>query len=211
MVELPSKPHSGSCSSVGNASNSLICVFPRRFGIGVYPSSQIYSSLYFVIELSHKLMMRKWEPKPNGTHACTRPPSANPYQAFNVPIGVAGTRGRRGEIAPAFRPLIAFGVRQRRAGHRPGEGQARPAQAQTAPDYTAVRAPLIAPIKTAPFARNILPENPTRPATLAIAQALASRRLLLQVQKQKCLQFTHGMILFWSCCTSGVHGRYGFQ
>src|SRR6202022_1296330 len=61
IVELPSKPHSGSCSSVGNESNSLICVLPRRFGVGVYPSSQIYSSLYFVIELSHELMMRKVE------------------------------------------------------------------------------------------------------------------------------------------------------
>jgi hypothetical protein len=27
----------------------LICVFPRRFGTGVYPSSHMYSSLYFVI------------------------------------------------------------------------------------------------------------------------------------------------------------------
>src|SRR6267143_5772527 len=59
MVELPSKPHSGSCSSVGNESNSLIFVLPRRFGVGVYPSSQIYSSLYLVIEVSHELMMRK--------------------------------------------------------------------------------------------------------------------------------------------------------
>src|SRR3984957_21130125 len=50
MVELPSKPHSGSWSSVGNDANSLICVLPRRFGVGVYPSSQIYSSLYLVIE-----------------------------------------------------------------------------------------------------------------------------------------------------------------
>src|SRR5882672_4283112 len=58
MVELPSKPQSGSCSSVGNESNSLICVLPRRFGVGVYPSSQIYSSLYLVIELSHELMMQ---------------------------------------------------------------------------------------------------------------------------------------------------------
>src|SRR6188768_3872430 len=57
MVEEPSKPHSGSCSSVGKAANSLICVLPRRFGVGVYPSSQIYSSLYFVIEISHELMM----------------------------------------------------------------------------------------------------------------------------------------------------------
>src|SRR3979409_583660 len=60
MVELPSKPHSGSCSSVGKELNSLICVLPRKFGVGVYPSSQIYSSLYLVIELSLELMMRKW-------------------------------------------------------------------------------------------------------------------------------------------------------
>ncbi len=33
-VELPSKPHSGSWSSAGKASNSLICVLPRRFGTG---------------------------------------------------------------------------------------------------------------------------------------------------------------------------------
>src|SRR5580698_10118826 len=66
MVELPSKPHSGSCSSVGNESNSLIWVLPRRFGTGVYPSSQIYSSLYFVIE-PLKLTMRKVRtPKPMG-------------------------------------------------------------------------------------------------------------------------------------------------
>src|SRR5882672_1862217 len=49
MVELPSKPHNGSCSSVGKLSNALICVLPRKLGVGVYPSSQMYSSLYFVI------------------------------------------------------------------------------------------------------------------------------------------------------------------
>src|ERR1041385_1217566 len=49
-VEEPSKPQSGSCSSVGKDANSLIWVLPRKFGVGVYPSSQIYSSLYFVIE-----------------------------------------------------------------------------------------------------------------------------------------------------------------
>ena len=48
-VELPSKPHSGRSSRLGNALYSLICVFPRKFGVGVYPSSQMYSSLYFVI------------------------------------------------------------------------------------------------------------------------------------------------------------------
>jgi len=52
MVELPSKPHSGNSSSVGKLSYVLIWVFPRRFGVGVYPSSQMYSSLYFVISES---------------------------------------------------------------------------------------------------------------------------------------------------------------
>ena len=33
-VELPSKPHIGSSSSVGNTSNSSILVLPRRFGTG---------------------------------------------------------------------------------------------------------------------------------------------------------------------------------
>src|SRR6187200_2602965 len=58
IVELPSKPQSGSCSSVGKLSNSLIWVLPRIFGTGVYPSSQIYSSLYFVIFVSHQLTNR---------------------------------------------------------------------------------------------------------------------------------------------------------
>src|SRR6266699_5836307 len=65
MVELPSKPHSGSCSSVGNESNSLICVLPRKFGVGVYPSSQMYSSLYFVIELSHVDDPKGGKPRPD--------------------------------------------------------------------------------------------------------------------------------------------------
>src|SRR6267154_3760430 len=96
IVELPSKPHSGSCSSAGNESNSLICVLPRRFGIGVYPSSQIYSSLYFVIELSHELMMRKVGNRSlKGHHKRTRPPSASRYQAIKVPIGNYGNSGQQ--------------------------------------------------------------------------------------------------------------------
>src|SRR6266702_7501410 len=57
MVDEPSKPHSGSCSSVGNEANSLICVLPRRFGVGVYPSSQIYSSLYLFMDPLLSLML----------------------------------------------------------------------------------------------------------------------------------------------------------
>src|ERR1700710_3213528 len=88
MVDEPSNPPSGSCSSVRKESNSLICVLPRRFGVGVYPSSQIYSSLYFVIELSHELMMqfKAGNRRPPVAHTSTRPPSANPYQAIKVPI-----------------------------------------------------------------------------------------------------------------------------
>ncbi len=49
-VELPSNPHIGSSSSLGNSLKSLIWVFPRRLGTGVYPSSQRYSSLYLVMQ-----------------------------------------------------------------------------------------------------------------------------------------------------------------
>src|SRR6185437_4761705 len=48
-VELPSKPHSGMSARAGVLSNDLIVVLPRRPGMGVLPSSQMYSSLYFVI------------------------------------------------------------------------------------------------------------------------------------------------------------------
>src|SRR5580698_6710452 len=49
MVELPSKPHLGRSASVGGFSNCLRRVLPRSSGTGCFPSSQIYSSLYFVI------------------------------------------------------------------------------------------------------------------------------------------------------------------
>src|SRR5580704_8518191 len=54
LVELPSKPHIGSSASVGKVSNSLTWVLPRRFATGVYPSSQIYSNLYFAIWVSEE-------------------------------------------------------------------------------------------------------------------------------------------------------------
>ena len=104
-----------------------------------------------------------------------------------MPIGAARDRSCGTEIAPAFRPPAAFGVRQSRAGNSAGKGRTGPVQAQIAPDYTAVRALLIAPIKTAPLGRNILPENQIRRATLTLAQALAGRWLLSSVQTRKCL------------------------
>ena len=58
LVDEPSKPQSGSCSRVGKLSNSLIWVLPRRFGTGVYPSSHMYSSLYFVIPVLSSVSMR---------------------------------------------------------------------------------------------------------------------------------------------------------
>src|SRR6267378_8514178 len=139
MVELPSKPHSGSCSSVGSASNSLICVLPRRFGIGVYPSSQIYSSLYFVIELSHELMMRKVGNRSLiGHHERTRPPSASFNQAIKVPIGTYGNFGQEGETLR----LLGFGSQFKGAaktrGLRFGQCSHGLGQAQMTPDFEAV-------------------------------------------------------------------------
>src|SRR5579862_3492084 len=49
MVELPSKPQRGRSARVGGFSNALIWVLPRSSGMGVLPSSQMYSSLYFVM------------------------------------------------------------------------------------------------------------------------------------------------------------------
>src|SRR5579862_150877 len=49
MVELPSKPHLGRSRRAGTRSNDLIRVLPRSSGMGFLPSSQMYSSLYFVI------------------------------------------------------------------------------------------------------------------------------------------------------------------
>ena len=43
-VELPSKPHIGSSSSVGNSSKSSIFVLPRRFGTGSYPLAVLASA-----------------------------------------------------------------------------------------------------------------------------------------------------------------------
>src|SRR5271165_6301122 len=49
MVELPSKPQLGTSASVGGFSNALSRLLPRRSGTGFLPSSQMYSSLYFVM------------------------------------------------------------------------------------------------------------------------------------------------------------------
>jgi hypothetical protein len=51
MVELPSKPQRGRSASVGGFSNALSRVLPRSSGTGFLPSSQMYSSLYFVMVL----------------------------------------------------------------------------------------------------------------------------------------------------------------
>src|ERR1700676_1233252 len=49
MVELPSNPQLGISARVGGCSNAFSRLLPRRSGTGVLPSSQMYSSLYFVI------------------------------------------------------------------------------------------------------------------------------------------------------------------
>src|SRR5258708_29560019 len=59
MVELPSKPQLGRSARVGGCSNALSSVLPRNSGIGVLPSSQMYSSLYFVMSAPRGGLFRK--------------------------------------------------------------------------------------------------------------------------------------------------------
>src|SRR6266481_3956640 len=112
-VELPSKPHSGSWAGVGNESNSLICVLPRKFGVGVYPSSHIYSSLYLVIEplLSFMLWMRETEALKVPAHvypAHVRPFVTKQLKCQSLQCGTR--RSRRGPSGRAH-----FLMRHRRA------------------------------------------------------------------------------------------------
>src|SRR5882757_5004192 len=125
MVELPSKPHSGSCSNVGNESNSLICVLPRRFGIGVYPSSQIYSSLNFVIELSHELMMQKVGNQRFLLVTTSVPGHHRPFLSRQLKCQSlqCGNAGQGGETPAPPRSQ----VRQRRAGNASDEAPERQA------------------------------------------------------------------------------------
>jgi hypothetical protein len=51
-------------------------------------------------------------------------------------------------------------------------------------------------IKAAPIDRNILSGNGMSSATSAMAQGLATQRLLHRMQKRKCSQNAHEMILF---------------
>src|SRR5439155_19124066 len=50
FVELPSKFQTGSCPRLGSPASSTIFVLLRRFGVGSYPSSQMYSALNFAID-----------------------------------------------------------------------------------------------------------------------------------------------------------------
>src|ERR1700676_2296024 len=61
MVELPSNPQLGISARVGGCSNAFSRLLPRRSGTGVLPSSQMYSSLYFVI-IFRKLESEKQAP-----------------------------------------------------------------------------------------------------------------------------------------------------
>jgi hypothetical protein len=51
IVELPSKPQRGKAARVGAFSKLFNWVLPRNSGTGFLPSSQMYSSLYLVMEL----------------------------------------------------------------------------------------------------------------------------------------------------------------
>ena len=72
-------PTAEAAPASGNELNSLICVLPRRFGVGVYPSSQIYSSLYFVIEPLMSLMLRNVENRSLVGHHHVYPATIRPF------------------------------------------------------------------------------------------------------------------------------------
>src|SRR5215475_13631620 len=111
MVDEPSKPHNGSCSSVGKDANSLIWVLPRKFGVGVYPSSQIYSSLYFVIE------PLCWSSSEGGRpEGAVPPPHTRLNQPFVMKHFVCQPLQCGGETGGGRRTSPVSGADQRRCG-----------------------------------------------------------------------------------------------
>src|SRR4051812_39870199 len=117
LVELPSKPQRGSCSSVGKPSYSLICVLPRRFGTGVYPSSHKYSSLYFVIPRLSSVEAAKTE-EPRRIPGHRRPAPALARGMPNGPGGSGFVASLAGTGADSGR-FLPFGSRDSPAGRAP--------------------------------------------------------------------------------------------
>jgi hypothetical protein len=134
-----------------------------------------------VIEVSHELMMRKGgKPKLIGHHKRTRPPSATRHQAIKVPKGCIAERPEGGEISSG----LAVGRVHLRCGKAARFAVPERWRLRLFPRQSA-RLSMVS-IKAAPFARNIPKESRSLPATLAIAQALASQRLLPCEQRQNC-------------------------
>jgi hypothetical protein len=128
----------------------------------VYPSSQIYSSLYFVIELSLCWSCEQWAPSPIDPHRCTRPPSAVAFQAIKMPdrctAGLIHTR--EGVRQPRCRPSVR--VRHRSAVHAfSGRPEAR-FRAAITPLSAAVHAGPALPIKDAAMIRQPPRRMPVR-------------------------------------------------
>jgi hypothetical protein len=162
----------------------------------VYPSSQIYSSLYFVIELSLCWSCEQWAPSPIDPHRCTRPPSAAAFQAIKMPdrctAGLIHTR--EGVRQPRCRSSL-------RVWHRSavrafsGRPDAR-FRAAITPLSAAVHAGPALPIKDAAMIGNFREECRFGSATFTPAQALIICPLPRRVQSRKCLQIIHPTIFF---------------
>ena len=124
-------------------------------------------------------MRKVGKPKLCGHPTRTRPPSASRYQAIKVPIAALRQAGPTGRTDPG--PALSdckFGCGKGARAAALGVPQ-RPAQAQITPDFAALRGSAARPIKAAPIARQYSDRvRWNAPATLAMAQALASRRLL---------------------------------
>ena len=148
---------------VGSVSEFLlIWVLPRRFGTGVYPSSQMYSSLYFVMRFSLELTMRRvWIPKPVGRRPLELAPTAK-SQAFYMPAGsVRCARPlRRGQPRAPVRasPGRGFwGATKPRGGifQDCAQSQSAPRRRAIAPHYPANPYRSASPSKIAPTDGNI--------------------------------------------------------
>src|ERR1035441_2111995 len=99
MVELPSKPQLGRSARVGGCSNALSRLLPRRSGTGFLPSSQMYSSLYFVMGI---LLAGKWWGLPRESYGFGYKESVRFFkrkEARNCPTG-GGRRDTSPERSP---------------------------------------------------------------------------------------------------------------
>jgi hypothetical protein len=152
--------------------------------------------------------MRKLWNRSHWRHTPTRPPSADYYQAFNVPIrrsAVAllwtGIRRHRPEINTKAGAAKARGWRWRSRQIRV-DGPGIPPDSAAGPGHAGW------PIKASALAGNNRQQAELGSATFALAQALIICSLPHRRQNRKCLQIVQQMTFLWSGCIRSGHERY---